>query len=575
MYLLGPFQILTPDGAKLAIGSRKGMALLALLAMSRSASRSRSWLQAQLWSMSPAEQSAASLRRELSTLRRQLNRSGEPPLLLASRHDISLDLSQLEIDLPAIEAAVAAQRPIATIGSGELLEGLDLADTEEFEDWLREQRVMAEDLLQQARLVNWRHEQQRGNLPASAPAPDDHLVEHVPAPRATDIPIRPLVSILPFTAYRAGDADIAHGLCEEIANELSRWTTLAVIRPGPAAAAQTDRARLSADLGVRYIVEGSVRRDGPRVRVAVRLVDGVVGEQLWGNRFDGAIDQLFDVEDRIVAAIAPLIDSSVEKRERQLVSKRPIATAGAHDLYWQASGLMRSWQRENTQAALALVGRVLDLEPGNSWASALHAFGHAMQLVQGWADDPERAASEVHAGFRAAVTGGGDDPYVLGTAAAALLLADVDADAAVPLLARALALNPHMPATLFWNGWAALVTRRTSDARRHLARALELNPAMSVRAYAMTGLGLALLADGDPEAAAPLALEAATLIPGFSPSLLAAALAQAARGQLPEARRWLAQLETAGGLDACFAILRDREQQAQIAAIVRSIAGSD
>jgi hypothetical protein len=135
--LMGPFRLLRPDGARIEVTSKRGVALIAMLAMAAEGERTRDWLQDRLWSQRQRPQAQSSLRRELTNLRRSLNHR-QPPLLICEHQRVKLDLGQLRIDArPASDDLLAS---VGALAAGEFLEGFDLAGEEAFEEWLREQR---------------------------------------------------------------------------------------------------------------------------------------------------------------------------------------------------------------------------------------------------------------------------------------------------------------------------------------------------------------------------------------------------------------------------------------------------
>jgi TolB-like protein len=349
---------------------------------------------------------------------------------------------------------------------------------------------------------------------------------------------------------------VADGVAEEVSGALARCSTLFVVaagsHSGPPLAG--NRLALSRQLGVRYLVEGSVRGDGVRVRVSLRLVDGPANRQLWAESFEGPVSDLFALQDQIAATIAPLIDSRVEITERQRALAQPL----------ESGALFRQWKREGVLEAVELTAQLLKLEPANAWAAALGAFCHAMIAASGWASDG--AAHRTQAGrlYDLALRNGGDDPFVLGYAAGVQMCLGGDLKVADRLIERALELQPSSASTLFWGGWVDVANSRADRGLERFQLALRLNPRSAVRPYNYTGMALCLLGKGETGDALLLLNEAAQHIPTYPPTLAALCLAQALSGDGGAAAATAARLAELGGVDGALAMIRDPRAHALI-----------
>lgn len=535
--LVGPFRLAGPDGVRIEISSRKGRALIAMLAMAPDGERTRGWLQDRLWGSRPPVQAQASLRRELANLRLVLNGEGAVPLLGADYQRAWIDLDRLEVD--ALNGG----------GPGEFLEGIDLPGEDGFEDWLREQRQALDGTA-------------RPQLPS--PPSVAELLDGVPPA----LPVQPSIAVLPFADLSpARDLGfVADGVAEEVSGALARCSTLFVVaagsNSGPPLAG--NRLALSRQLGVRYLVEGSVRGDGSRVRVSLRLVDGPANRQVWAESFEGPITDLFALQDHIAATIAPMIDSRVETTERQRALSAPLESGDAYLLFWRANALFRQWQREGVLEAAELTAQLLEMEPANAWAAALGAFCHAMTAASGWTDDPDRHRAEALRLYDLALRHGGDDPFVLGYAAGIQLCLGGDMAVADRLIERALELQPSAASTLFWGGWVDVANGKAARGLERFQLALRLNPRSAVRPYNYTGMALCLLGMGQTAEALLLLGEAAQRIPTYPPTLAALCLAQALSGDGAAAAATAAQLAELGGVERALSLIRDPRAHALI-----------
>lgn len=555
--LLGPFRWTTADGVRLAIPSRKGMALIALLALDRNGERSRALLQDRLWGSRDPAQAGVSLRRELSNLRLLLNRPDEQPLLETDAHSVRLGLARIRVD--ARELASATPPPWITT-AGEFLEGLDIPGEDGFEDWLRIQRREYGELVEATRQAAWRN--LALNSARSEP-PLDAL--QLAAGRDPPLPLKPSVAVLPLRSI-GGDSIIAQGLSEQISLALACWPTLFVVAAGTLGPDAGMYNWICRQLGVRYLIDGVVRQSDGLARISVRLHDGALGRQLWAQQFDVPVDHVFEVQDVVADTVAPLIDSALEKNERAFsaASRGPV---GVHLLYWKANQIVRDWRPESFREAISILDQALELDPENSWAAALAALCHAVCLGRGWGGDPP----QLHQLVATALRTGSEDAYVLGHIAGVMLGAGHDPAAAEQLVQRALAMNPRMPATLFWGGWVSLGLGRPDDALQRFTLALRVNPKMAMRSYVVTGLALSTLATGQRDTAYALAQEAVLSLPSFAPAVLVAAACQPTPVEPAMAKIWLKRLCDAGGLVSAFAIIRDPRTQAMLRSAVADL----
>lgn len=544
--LVGPFRLSGPDGVRIEISSRKGRALIAMLAMAPDGERTRGWLQDRLWGSRPATQAQASLRRELANLRLAVNGDSALPLLNADYQRAWIDLARLEVD--ALNGG----------GPGDFLEGIDLPGEDGFEDWLREQRQALE----------------AGGRPWPAVSAQQPSVADLLGGAPPALPVQPSIAVLPLADLSPGRdlGFVADGVAEEVSGALARCSTLFVVAAGSADGPPLagNRLALSRQLGVRYLVEGSVRGDGTNVRVSLRLVDGPANRQLWAQSFEGPITDVFGLQDHVAATIAPLIDSRVEITERQRALSAPLETPDAYQLFWRANALFRQWQRDAVLEAAELTAQLLVLEPANAWAAALAAFCHAMIAASGWADDPvpHRAAAQRH--YDLALRHGGDDPFVLGYAAGVQLCLGGDMAAADRLINRALELQPSAASTLFWGGWVDVAGGRADRGLERFQMALRLNPRSAARPYNYTGMALCLLGMGKTEDALLLLNEAVQHVSSYPPTLAALCLAQALSGDGAAAAATAARLAELGGVEGALAMIRDPRAHALIHSLLPS-----
>lgn len=335
--LLGPFALISADGTRIEISSKKSRALLALLALAPGGAHARGWLQTMLWGSRFREQAQASLRRELTTLCSTLRHAGLSDLVRRSGSVVTLDLDSVEVDVLGFGIGLGSN---GVESAGQFLEGLWLPDCEEFEDWLVKQRSLIEGL-------------RNVRVPDAAPPPG--AIEIAGAPlfvgdallddRALSLPPKPSVCVLPFRALgKRVEAFLGPAMADELSMTLARFPSLFVVASG-SGAALTDRSlghvAIARRLGVRYLIDGTVQQDDRQVRVGVSLVDGQTGDQIWTNAFIGHRDDIFELQERIATAIAPHIHTQIDIRELRGALVNPLRSGDAYALYWRANALFR------------------------------------------------------------------------------------------------------------------------------------------------------------------------------------------------------------------------------------------
>lgn len=406
LHMRGTLRIEDATGRSMSGLSRRGQALLACLALQPGMRAERAWLADLLWSDRSGDQARASLRQELSVLRRGL----PDGVLEADRQAVWLD---------------PARVALATGGQGEVLQGFDLA-SEGFEDWLRQER-------------------------ASAPSA---------APQVVKAQDQPTLAVLPFREFGAAEADMfADGVVEEITGALSRSHDFRVIARQSAFALRgqgLDAPQSAAKLGAQYLVEGSVRRAGERVRIAVQLVRGDDGQLVWSERFDDRLDDLFDLLDRIAAQVAGQILPNLRAAEIARARARPPQDRTAYDLMLTALPHFWAHRAEENVRAIALLGKALEHQPDYALAMAYKAWCHAHQCCYTWTTDgrPDRdAAAELVDRAAPQVQ---DNPAALVALSAACGLALNDFARARAMVDRALALDPNNAWGWLRLGWTAI-----------------------------------------------------------------------------------------------------------------------
>lgn len=295
------------------------------------------------------------------------------------------------------------------------------------------------------------------------------------------LPSKPSIAVMPF-ANLSGDpqqAYFAEGMVEEIVNALSRFRSIFVIGGGsrlPFKSRAVSPRETARDLGVRYILEGSVRRAANRVRITVKLIDAADGAQIWAERFEDTLEDVFAMQDKVALSVAGKIEPTVQAVEIRRASARPTESLGSYELYLRAWALERTFVRANVLEALDLLDRAIALDPDFAAALALAAICHRAIVNFRWSADPETNRRQGVELAHRALKSVGDDATVLANVASALAFLDPNQDAAIALLDRAIALNPGSSSAWFYSGVSRLKSGQTNLGVEHLETAMRLNP---------------------------------------------------------------------------------------------------
>jgi adenylate cyclase len=295
------------------------------------------------------------------------------------------------------------------------------------------------------------------------------------------LPDKPSIAVLPFQNM-SGDPEqeyFADGVVEEIITALSRIRWLFVIARNSSFTYKgraIDIKQVGRELGVRYVLEGSVRKARNRMRITGQLIDAITGAHLWADRFDGALEDVFELQDSVASSVAGVIEPTLQVAELQQSAQRRTDDLTAYDLYLRARALGQSWDKQGVLRGLDLLGQALERHPHYAPALALGAHYHVQLHINGWTEDLERDRQEGVEYARRALRFGGDDPEVLANVAYVLGCFEPDINPAIVLIGRALELNPNFAMGWQWSGWLRLWSGQADLAIEHFERCLRLNP---------------------------------------------------------------------------------------------------
>lgn len=353
---------------------------------------------------------------------------------------------------------------------------------------------------------------------------------------------QPSLVVMPFDNLSGpGDDYFVDGVVEEITAALSRVRDFFVIARQSAFTYKgrfVDVRDVGSELGVTYVVEGTVRRGGDRLRISVQLVDAETRTQSWSDRYEGAIEDIFEFQDRIAAQVAGAIHPAIRDAEIELARRKPPASLRAYDFVMRAFPNLWGRRKDTNNQAIELLRQAILVDPGYGRAHALLAWCHASSASYLWTDQPERELDLA----RAAIEGGGaisDDPTAL-TAAGATMSICGDQERAAAFIEKALALDPNNAWAWARLGWLALFTDDPARATEHFRRGMTLSPRDPLAFNMRLGMAFSMAMQGALPQAIAIAHDVVNTYPDVTWSYRHLAAWSALAGDM-ETARWAAQ----------------------------------
>ena len=357
-----------------------------------------------------------------------------------------------------------------------------------------------------------------------------------PARPNLPLPDKPSIAVLQFTNL-SGDPEqdyFADGMVEDIITGLSRIKWIFVIARNSSFAYRgkaMDLKQVGRELGVRYVLEGSVRKSGDRVRITAQLIDTGTGTHIWADHYDRALDDIFAVQDELTISVVGVIEPTLRKAEIERARRKRPDSLDAYDLYLRALPFAFTAMPQDADGALTLLDRAIELEPDYAAAHAMIAWCHEQRYLRGGLHEEVKQAALQHA--RTAIAVGGDDAAALATAGFVIAVIEYDYETATLAFDRSFALSSSSALAF---GFSSIVRAWKGDdatAVDQAERAIRLSPFDPLLYLPYVGLAYAHFAAGRFEEAAAAAGKARQSNPKFSmPYVLhAAALANLGRGE--------------------------------------------
>ena len=337
----------------------------------------------------------------------------------------------------------------------------------------------------------------------------------------------------------------ADGMVEEIITALSRLKWLFVIARNSSFTYKgraVDVRQVATELGVRYVLEGSVRKAGRRVRITGQLIDATTGAHMWADRFDGDLEDIFDLQDHIAESVVGAIEPRLRKAEIERSKRKRPENLDAYDLYLRALPHAYAMLPDRNTEALALLTKAIALDPDFAPALAYAAWCHEQRLVRGW---PTARESDVEDGVklaRAAIATDSEDANAIAAAGFVLIMLGRDYNGGLAAVQRALDLNPNTAIVSMFAGWANNFAGNPEDALACFERALRLSPSDPGAFFYITGAGMAHLLSGRYAEAAELATKSASIYAEWDTTFWVLAPAYGHLGRTDEGRDAVSKL---------------------------------
>jgi TolB-like protein len=367
---------------------------------------------------------------------------------------------------------------------------------------------------------------------------------------ALPLPDKPSIAVLPFQNM-SGDPEqeyFADGMVDEIITALSRFHHLFVIARNSSFTYKgrvVDVKHVGRELGVRYVLEGSVRKAANRVRIIGQLVDAATGAHLWADHFDGGLEDIFDLQDQVTASVVAAIDPKLIEAEMARAKRKPTESLDAYDYVIRGLACCYQWTREAVNEALRLSYKAMELDPEYASAYSLAAGCYTWRWGNGWIKDSAREIAEIARVARRAIELGKDDAVALAWGGWALAFVVHELDEAASSIDRALVLNTNLAAAWYIGGIIRIYLGEPDVGIAHLAHAMRLNPLDQFLFGMENGLALGHFCAGRYEEAASWAEKSLRHRPNYPGALRVAAASNALAGRLETAQKTIRRLSEA------------------------------
>jgi len=440
--------------------------------------------------------------------------------------------------LDAVWNDVVVSQDVVRISAGELRAALD-------DDWTSPRFI--ETVHRRGYRFVAALENDRGpELGASgnAATADGILVGYAPA-----LPDRPSIVVLPFTNM-SGEAEqdyFADGMVEDVVTALSRFKELFVIARNSAfvyKGCPVDVQQVGRELGVRYVLEGSVRKAGNKVRITAQLIDATTGTHLWADHFDGPLEDIFDLQDRVTGRVVSAIAPKLQQAELERSTRKPTESLDAYDYYLRGVSLSMRPTKESNDEALRLLYKAIEIDPDFAAPYGAAARCYTFRKAFGLTTNHEAEIEETSRLAQSAIKLGADDAFALGASGFAIFYVTEDVESGAHYVERALSVNPNL--AIAWGG-AGLINiclGQSDKGTRQIEHAMRLSPLDPSMGLWQSGIALAHFNAGRDAEAVSWATMSLRSIGYVKNTLAILAASQAFLGRTEDAARTVAQLRS-------------------------------
>ena len=309
----------------------------------------------------------------------------------------------------------------------------------------------------------------------------DEAASAAPARAELPLPDKPSIVVLPFQNM-SGDPEqdyFADGMVEDITTALSRLRWLFVIARNSSFTYKgraVDVKQVGRELGVRYVLEGSVRKAGARVRITGQLIDASTGAHLWAEKFDGDLASIFDLQDQVASSVVGTIAPKLEQAEIERAKRKPTESLDAYDYFLRGMAAFQQFSREANREAMSLFAKAIERDPNYAAAYGMSARCYLQRVGFGWSADRQKEAEETRRLAHLAINLGRDDPLALCNAGFALVIVAGDLEDGLAAIDRSLALNPNLAWAWHFGALAKAFGGDPEAAIEYAARAMRLSP---------------------------------------------------------------------------------------------------
>jgi TolB-like protein len=364
------------------------------------------------------------------------------------------------------------------------------------------------------------------------------------------LPDRPSIAVLPFTNI-GGSLDqeyFADGIVEDILTALSRMRWLFVIARNSSFTYKgkaIDIRQVGRELGVRYVLEGSIRRSADRLRITGQLIDAATGAHVWADNFDGPVTDVFELQDQFVQRVVGSIARQLERAEIERAGRKPIENLDAYDYYLRGMAYAHAASKPENDKALALFEKAIALDPNFASAYALAAWCHGTRKAQGMAADPDHEVAETRRLAWRAIELGPEDAVALCFAGRAIAYVLCDVEAGAAFIERSLMLDRNFATAWSANGWLKTRLGQPEAAIDYLKIAMRLSPVDPLMYNMLAALAFADLFLGRHREAAEKSERILREQPEYWPATRICAVSNGLLGELGKARAAMERLRTA------------------------------